>query len=169
MCNVSVLVNGDVLAAYLSSYGNVEEVLPVRATDGTSHGGYILNIWLDREGFQAIPHIIAYEDQQMMVVVEGRRPFCWSCKQVGHLARSCTQKEATTQLPPPTTITPKENPVILWNLGTSQTIRKKDGHRSPERRNHKQKQKQQQQPKNLYQHQYHQKIQQQKQQQQPKQ
>ena len=24
--------------------------------------------------------------------VEGRRPICWSCKQLGHLARTCPQK-----------------------------------------------------------------------------
>ena len=52
-----------------------------------AHGDYILNVWLDREGFQAIPHIITYKDQQMMVVVEGKRLLCWSSKQLGHLAR----------------------------------------------------------------------------------
>ena len=96
MCNVPVQINGDVLAAYLSRYSSVEEVLPVWTTDRTAHSDYILNICLDREGFQAISHVIAYEDQQMMVVVKGEGLLCWSCKQVRHLARSCLQKAATS-------------------------------------------------------------------------
>ena len=74
MWNAAVSTNIDVLAAYLSKYGRVEEVLPAGVTDGTAHGDYLLSICLDREGFQVIPYIIAYEYQQMMAVVEGRRP-----------------------------------------------------------------------------------------------
>ena len=29
-----------------------------------------------------------------MVVVEGRKPLCWSCKLLGHLSRTCPQKSA---------------------------------------------------------------------------
>ena len=29
----------------------------------------------------------------MLVVVEGRRPRCWGCKQLGHIAKFCPQKE----------------------------------------------------------------------------
>ena len=50
---------------------------------------------LDRGGFHAIPHIIMYRDTPMTVIVEGRRPLCWGCKQLGHFARSCPQKTAT--------------------------------------------------------------------------
>ena len=42
---------------------------------------------------RAIPHIISSE-QQTMVVVEGWRLFCWACKQLGHIARTCPQKTA---------------------------------------------------------------------------
>ncbi len=28
----------------------------------------------------------------MMVMVEGRRPRCWGCKQVGHIAKFCPQR-----------------------------------------------------------------------------
>ena len=31
-----------------------------------------------------------------MVVVEGRKPQCWHCKQVGHFSRSCPQKTTNT-------------------------------------------------------------------------
>ena len=30
----------------------------------------------------------------MMVVVEGRKPQCWNCKQLGHFSKSCPQKTA---------------------------------------------------------------------------
>ena len=62
------------------TYGGEEEVLPARSAAGTAHGDYIINMSLNREGFQAIPHILAYKDQNMMVVVEGWRLFCWACK-----------------------------------------------------------------------------------------
>ena len=76
VCNVPIQLNGDVLAAYLSEYGSVEAATPLNASEGTAHGDYILTVCYDREGFQAIPHIISYEQQQMIVVVEGRRPLC---------------------------------------------------------------------------------------------
>ena len=78
VCNVSLQLNGDVLAAYLSRYGGVEEVNIGKFTSGTTHGDYFLTMCLDRGGIQAIPHTIQYEDQTMMVVVEGRRPLCWA-------------------------------------------------------------------------------------------
>ena len=62
MGHVSIELNGDVLAAYLSSYGGEEKVLPARSAAGTAHGDYILDMCLNREGFQTIPHIIAYKD-----------------------------------------------------------------------------------------------------------
>ena len=95
VCNVPIQLDGDVLAAYLSKYGSVEVVTLLKASDGTAYGDYILTVCLDREGFQAIPHIISYEQQQMMVVVEGRKPLCWACKQLDHIARTCPQKTAT--------------------------------------------------------------------------
>ena len=36
-----------------------------------------------------------YQEQQMMVVVEGRRPLCWDCKQLRHLVITCPQKTAS--------------------------------------------------------------------------
>ena len=46
--NVSVQLNGDVLAVYLSKCGSVEAVIPMRAADGTAHGDYILSVCLDK-------------------------------------------------------------------------------------------------------------------------
>ena len=92
VCNIPIELNGDVLAVYLSAYSDVEEVLQARSVARTVHRDYIINICLDREGFHAILHIIAYKDQNMIVVVKGRKPLCWACKQIDHFARSCPQK-----------------------------------------------------------------------------
>ena len=92
VCNVPIGLNGNAFAAFLSDYGDVEEVLLARSAAGTAHGDYILNMCLNREGFQAISHIIAYEDQNMMVFVKSWRPLYCACKQLGYVARSCTLK-----------------------------------------------------------------------------
>ena len=44
VCNVPMEFNRYVLAAYISDYGVVEEVLPARSAAGTAHGDYIINI-----------------------------------------------------------------------------------------------------------------------------
>ena len=93
VCNVPAIITGEVLASFLSSYGRVEEVNLLRSPAGTAYGEYMFRLCLRREGFQAIPEIITCRDRQMMVVVEGRRPRCWGCKQLGHIAKFCPQKE----------------------------------------------------------------------------
>ena len=52
-----------------------------------------LRMCLAREGFQSIPETIVSRGRQMMVIVEGRRPRCWSCKQLGHIAMFCPKKD----------------------------------------------------------------------------
>ena len=65
VCNVPIRLNED-----------AEEVTQIRSAGGMAHGDYVLNVCVDRKGFQAIPHILTYKDQQIMVVVEGRRLLC---------------------------------------------------------------------------------------------
>ena len=91
MCGIPIQLNGDVLAAYLSKYGEVDDVTLARSPARTAHGDYVINMGLNREGFQVIPHIIKFQDRNMMVIVESKRPLCWSCKQLGHFSRSCPQ------------------------------------------------------------------------------
>ena len=107
VCGVPIQLNGDVLAAYLSKYGEVDEVTLARSPAGTAHGDYVINMCLNREGFQAIPHIIKYQERNIMVIVEGRRSLCWSCKQLGHFSRSCPQttKMSTATSATATTVT----------------------------------------------------------------
>ena len=43
---------------------NFSDVTPLKSSDGTAHGDYILTVCLDREGFLTIPHIISHEQHQ---------------------------------------------------------------------------------------------------------
>ena len=61
-------------------------------SSGTAYGDHVFQLCLTGEGFQAIPEVIISRGRQMMVVIEGRRPRCWSCKQLGHISRFCPQK-----------------------------------------------------------------------------
>ena len=96
MCNVPV---------HLCEYGNIEEITTAKSSSSTALGDYVVTMSLDRKRFQAIPQTIDYEEQMMMVVIEGRKPQCWHCKQLGHFSRSCPQKTTTKTVTPPTTTT----------------------------------------------------------------
>ena len=93
ICNVPAFITGEVLAAFLSAIGHVEEINLLRSTAGTAYRNYVFRMCLTREGFQAIPEIIVSRERQMMVIVEGRRLRCWSCKQLGHISKFCPKKD----------------------------------------------------------------------------
>ena len=97
ICNVPAHITGVVLAAYLSSYGQVEEYNLLRSPAGTAYGDYAFRLCLTRDGFKAIPETLISGDRQMIVMVEGRRPRCWSCKQIGHISKFCPEKPENTQ------------------------------------------------------------------------
>ena len=69
VCNVPIQLSADVIAAYLTEYGDVEDVIKPKSTSGTAHSDHYFTICLCRTGFQLIPHTIEYENQTMMVVV----------------------------------------------------------------------------------------------------
>ncbi len=92
VCNVPAIITGEVLAAYLSAYGHVEESSLLRSSAGAAYGDYAFRLCLNRDGFKAIPDTLISGDRQMMVMVEGRRPRCWGCKEIGHIAKFCPQR-----------------------------------------------------------------------------
>ena len=70
----------------------------------------------------------------MMVVVEGRRPLSWSCKQINDLTRTCPQKPyPTTATSITTIIITWKTPVPLWNLGNNKKIQVTRNKRSLEK------------------------------------
>ena len=92
VCNVPIELNEVVLAAFLCKYGDIENISKAKSSSGTAHGDYVFTMCLDRGGFAAISHTLEYETQVMTVVVEGMKPQCWNCKQLGHFSKSCPQK-----------------------------------------------------------------------------
>ena len=80
VCNVSMQLNGDVLAANLSSYGSVEDYTLITSAHGKEYGDYVFTKISDRGGFNSIPHIISYRETTMTVIIEGRKLLCWNCK-----------------------------------------------------------------------------------------
>ena len=105
VCNVPAIITGEVLAAYLSAYGLVEESSLLRSSAGAAYGDYAFRLCLTRDGFKAIPDMLISGDRQMMVMVEGRRPRCWGCKQIGHIAKFCPQRPENKASTPTTTTT----------------------------------------------------------------
>ena len=91
VCNVPIQLSADVIAAYLTEYRHVEDVIKAKSTSGIAHGDHYFTMCLNRTGFQSITHTIEYENQMMMVVVEGRKPHCRNWKQLGHFSRTCSQ------------------------------------------------------------------------------
>ena len=73
MCNVPIQLSGDILAAILSDYEDIEDFMTMKSSSGMAHSDYSFTMCLNRGGFQEIPHTLDYEDQAMMVVVEGRK------------------------------------------------------------------------------------------------
>ena len=96
VCSVSVQLSGDVLAAYLSMYGGVEQVTQVASARGAACGGCVFVMCLDGGGFNRVPHKIRYRERTMTVVVEGRKPLCWFCNNIGHFSKNCPQKPTIT-------------------------------------------------------------------------
>ena len=124
-------LNGYVIAAYLSSYGGVEDYTQIKSAHGTAYGDFSFTMILDRGGFNAIPHIISYRDTTMTVIVEGRKPLCWYCKQLGHFSRSCPQKATITTNQTTTTANDTMN-TTTETTTTTTTAAKKNINANPE-------------------------------------
>ena len=119
-------LNGDVIAAYLSSYGGVEDYMQIKSAHGTAYGDFLFTLILDRGGFNTIPHIISYRDTTMTVIVEGRKPLCWYCKQLGHFSRSCPQKATIATNKTTTTANDTTNTTTKTTTTTTTTAAKKN-------------------------------------------
>lgn len=62
-----------------------------------------MQITLDREGFKEIPNTLICRKRKMLVEVEGRKPCCWLCGDVGHMAKVCPSKKKDQVPPSPAT------------------------------------------------------------------
>lgn len=76
-----------------------------------------IHITLNRKNFQEILNILVCRDRKMLVVVEGRRPCCWSCGVSRHMAKECTGKNV--QSPPHLASTTAARAAVQAEEGTS--------------------------------------------------
>ena len=59
VCNDPIELNEEVLAAFLSNYGDIEDVAKAKSPSGTAHGDYLFTMGLNRGGgVMAIPHTV---------------------------------------------------------------------------------------------------------------
>lgn len=91
---VPVDIKEDRMAAIFDKYGEVEEMLSVFSKAGFSTGDIVLEVSLTRKTFADILNVLII---WMLVVVEGRLPYCWSCGPAGHTATACLGKYVTPQ------------------------------------------------------------------------
>lgn len=95
----------DDVSTFVSSCSDIEVVLKAidqyeKVTGAT--GDIILQVTLTRQTFGEIPNVLLCCDRRMLVVVEGRRPYCWNCGVSWHMSKVCPDK--ALQPPPcPTT------------------------------------------------------------------
>lgn len=92
------------LGEFFAQYGKVDEVVGVTSKAGIATGDIVLEITLTRKSIADIPNILMYRERRMLVVVEGQRPYSWSCRSLGHMVKLCPRKNVTPQ--------PKTTPAV---------------------------------------------------------
>lgn len=85
----------DDVSTFVSSCSDIEVVLKAidqyeKVTGAT--GDIILQVTLTRQTFGEIPNVLLCCDRRMLVVVEGRKPYCWNCGVSGYMAKVCSGK-----------------------------------------------------------------------------
>jgi len=125
--NVPLNINADHLEVFFNQYGEVKDVKPVVGKNGYRHGDYMIVVSVTKEQFYALPETIIYNDRELSVLVAGRVPSCWLCKERGHIARVCPKKTLSivgvATAVPATLVTP-ETPVAPV---APATLAKEDG------------------------------------------
>lgn len=48
----------------------------------------ILQVKMFHKFFLEVPNILMYQDQKILIIVEGHQPHCWSCCAAGHMTHS---------------------------------------------------------------------------------
>lgn len=73
------------MGTFFAQYEQIEEVSAVISKASIASGDFVLQITLTRRSIADIPNILMYREKRMLLVVEGRRPYCWSYRTSGHI------------------------------------------------------------------------------------
>lgn len=90
---VPVDISENRIGAFFAKFSQVDKVSAVRSKSGIATRDIILQVVLTRQSFQDIPNILTCRFKKILVVVEGRRPCCWACGAVGHMAKAWPGKK----------------------------------------------------------------------------
>lgn len=55
------------------------------------------SVMVTHKGFLDIPDTLLCGSRQFYIIVEGRRPHCWTCGITGHLSKTCPKKNPVLQ------------------------------------------------------------------------
>lgn len=73
------------LGTFFAQYVKVGEVEGVAIKSGIATGDIVLEITLTCKSFAGISNILMCRERRIFAVVEGRRPYCWSCGASEHM------------------------------------------------------------------------------------
>lgn len=77
------------MGAFFSKYGPIEEVFSIISKSGIAKCDMVLHVKLTREVFGEIQNVLMLQERWMLVVVvEGRRTYYWSCGAMEHMAKA---------------------------------------------------------------------------------
>lgn len=110
----------------------MEKVSTVVSKTGIATGDVAVEITLNRQNFAEIPNIILYRDRRMLVVVEGRKPYCGMQE---HMAKACPGKKLTlrpTRVAATTSTEPSKVPGD-WKEVVTKGRKQKAGPSSPQK------------------------------------
>ena len=95
--NVPVNITKECLGAYFARWGDVETIIAGRLKCGVFSANWRISMKTTTADYEKIPDYLICRGQQVTVVVEGRKGYCFSCRQQGHLARDCPLRKTKQQ------------------------------------------------------------------------
>ena len=116
--NVLIQISGDVHAAYLSEYADVEDVTTAQSTWWDGIQWLFFNHVPKKKWIPGHSPNVGLRRASHDGIVEGRRFQCWNCKQLGHISRSCPQKTTQNTTSPSTAATTTTGTIASTSTAT---------------------------------------------------
>lgn len=76
---VTMDISVDYVGAFFAKYAQVGDAVRALSKTGVATGDFGFLVTLHRKGFLNIPNTLTGRVRNMFLIVEVRRPLCWSC------------------------------------------------------------------------------------------
>lgn len=86
---VPVDIPEDRMGTFFAKYGEVNALISKAAI---AKDDLEVQVTVSRESFGEIPNTLVCRDKRMLVVIVGRRQYCWPSSASGHMAKECPDK-----------------------------------------------------------------------------